>query len=165
MSIRALFGLSILMSFVASGLVTRIFIGPRLRVMARRRRQVTGRSERWSGSEHPRPPTPRSTPERVAADYRAFVARLRSALPAARVAFVSIKPSPSRRSFIPRVLETNQRIRTIIARDSLQTYVDVFTPMLDGAGQPRPELFVADSLHMTRAGYLLWRARLAPIVR
>ena len=61
--------------------------------------------------------------------------------------------------------ETNQRIRAIIARDSLQTYVDVFTPMLNRAGQPRPELFVADSLHMTRAGYLLWRARLTPVVR
>jgi lysophospholipase L1-like esterase len=105
------------------------------------------------------------SPERVVADYRAFVARLRSALPAARVVFVSIKPSPSRRTFIPRVREANQRIRAIIARDSLQTYVDVFTSMLDGGGQPRPELFVADSLHMTRAGYLLWRARLAPVVR
>ena len=103
-------------------------------------------------------------PERVLADYRAFVARLRSALPAARVAFVSIKPSPSRRTFIPRVRETNQRIRAIIARDSLQTYVDVFTPMLNEKGQPRPELFLADSLHMTRAGYLLWRERLEPVV-
>jgi lysophospholipase L1-like esterase len=105
------------------------------------------------------------SPERVVADYRAFIARLRSALPAARVVFVSIKPSPSHRTFIPRVRETNQRIRAIVARDSLQTYVDVFTPMLDGGGQPRPELFMADSLHMTRAGYLLWRARLAPVVR
>jgi hypothetical protein len=35
MSIRALFGLSILMSFVASGLVARLFIWPRLRVMSR----------------------------------------------------------------------------------------------------------------------------------
>jgi hypothetical protein len=35
MSIQALFGLSILMSFVAFGLVTRLFIWPRLRVMAR----------------------------------------------------------------------------------------------------------------------------------
>ena len=61
--------------------------------------------------------------------------------------------------------ETNRRIRALIKRDSLQTYVDVFTPMLDGGGQPRPELFVEDSLHMTRAGYLLWRARLAPVVR
>jgi lysophospholipase L1-like esterase len=105
------------------------------------------------------------SPERVVADYRAFIARLRSALPAARVVFVSIKPSPSRRTFIPRVREANQRIRAIVARDSLQTYIDVFTPMLDGGGQPRPELFMADSLHMTRAGYLLWRARLAPVVR
>jgi lysophospholipase L1-like esterase len=105
------------------------------------------------------------TPEQVVADYQAFIARLRSALPAARVVFVSIKPSPSRRTFISRMRETNQRIRAIIARDSLQAYVDVFTPMLDPAGQPRPELFMADSLHMTRAGYLLWRARLASVVR
>ena len=105
------------------------------------------------------------SPARVVADYRAFVARLRAALPAARVVFVSIKPSPSRRTFIARARETNRRIRAIIARDTLQTYVDVFTPMLDRSGEPRPELFEADSLHMTRAGYLLWRARLAPVVR
>jgi lysophospholipase L1-like esterase len=103
-------------------------------------------------------------PERVLDDYRAFVARLRSAWPAARVAFVSIKPSPARRVYIDRMRETNQRIRAETARDSLQTYVDVFTPMLDATGQPRPELFGADSLHMTRAGYLLWRALLAPVV-
>jgi hypothetical protein len=35
MGIQALFGLSILMSFVAFGLVTRLYIWPRLRVMAR----------------------------------------------------------------------------------------------------------------------------------
>jgi lysophospholipase L1-like esterase len=105
------------------------------------------------------------TPEKVVGDYRAFVARLRSALPAARVAYVSIKPSPSRRAYMDRARETNQRIRAEIARDSLQAYVDVFTPMLDATGQPRPELFLADSLHMTRAGYLLWRGLLAPVVR
>lgn len=105
------------------------------------------------------------TPRRVAADYRTFVGRLRSSLPAARVVFVSIKPSPSRRTLIARARKTNQRIRAITARDTLQTFVDVFTPMLDRGGQPRPELFEADSLHMTRAGYLIWRARLAPVVR
>jgi lysophospholipase L1-like esterase len=104
------------------------------------------------------------TPERVVGDYRAFVARLKSAWPRARVAFVSIKPSPSRRAYIDRARETNQRIRAEIARDSLQAYVDVFTPMLDATGQPRPELFEADSLHLTPAGYLLWRSLLAPVV-
>jgi lysophospholipase L1-like esterase len=105
------------------------------------------------------------TPERLLGDYRAFVRRVRSALPATRIAFVSIKPSPSRRAYIGRARETNQRIRVEIMRDSLQAYVDVFTPMLDATGQPRPELFLADSLHMTRAGYLLWRTLLAPLVR
>lgn len=105
------------------------------------------------------------TPERLLGDYRAFVRRVRSALPTARIAFVSIKPSPSRRAYIDRARETNQRIRVEIMRDSLQAYVDVFTPMLNATGQPRPELFRADSLHMTRAGYLLWRTLLAPMVR
>ena len=50
-------------------------------------------------------------------------------------------------------------------RDSLQTYVDVFTPMLGPTGEPRSELFLADSLHMTRAGYLLWRTLLTPLLR
>ena len=104
------------------------------------------------------------TPERVLDDYRAFVARLRSTLPLARVVYVSIKPSPSRRAYIRRMRETNQRIRAEVARDSLQSFVDVFSPMLDANGQPRAELFLADSLHMTRAGYLLWRALLAPVV-
>jgi lysophospholipase L1-like esterase len=104
------------------------------------------------------------TPERVLADYRAFVARLRADRPQALVAFVSIKPSPARRIYIDRVREANRLIQAEIARDSLQVYIDVFTPMLDASGQPRPELFVADSLHMTRTGYVLWRALLAPVV-
>jgi hypothetical protein len=36
--------------------------------------------------------------------------------------------------------------------------------MLNARGQPRPELFEADSLHLTRAGYRLWRGLLAPVV-
>ena len=31
--------------------------------------------------------------------------------------------------------------------------------------RPRPEYFVGDSLHMTPAGYVVWRAQLAPHVR
>jgi lysophospholipase L1-like esterase len=104
------------------------------------------------------------TPAQLLDDYRAFVSRVRSAEPAARVVFVSIKPSPSRRAYLNRARETNRRIQAEIAHDSLQTYVDVFTPMLGLTGQPRPELFVTDSLHMTRAGYLLWRRVLAPVV-
>jgi lysophospholipase L1-like esterase len=104
------------------------------------------------------------TPAQVVADYRGFAARLRSALPTTRLVYVSIKPSPSRRQLMALAREANQRIRADIAGDSLMTYVDVFTPMLNAAGQPRPELFLADSLHLNRAGYLLWRSLLEPLV-
>ncbi|HKG94555.1 MAG TPA: GDSL-type esterase/lipase family protein, partial [Gemmatimonadaceae bacterium] len=105
------------------------------------------------------------TPAQVLSDYRAFVALVRRELPAARVAFVSIKPSPSRWAIVDQVRAANRLVRDEVARDTLQSYVDVFTPMLGAGGRPRPELFVADSLHMTPAGYALWRERLAPVLR
>ena len=105
------------------------------------------------------------TPADVLNDYQTFVGLIRRALPATRIVFVSIKPSPSRWAIADRMREANRLVAQEIARDTLQTYVDVFTPMLGANGRPRAELFGPDSLHMTRAGYLLWRERLAPVVR
>ena len=102
--------------------------------------------------------------DQVLTEYRAFVARVRSAQPGVRIVFVSIKPSPSRRAYLEVARDANRRIEGDIARDSLASYVDVFTPMLGPTGQPRPELFLADSLHMTPAGYRLWRRLLMPKV-
>ena len=104
------------------------------------------------------------TPDRVVSDFRLFMKQLRSRLPETRVVYLSIKPSPSRRPYLQAARETNKQIRTETARDSLATYIDVFTPMLGPAGQPKPELFGSDSLHMTRAGYRLWRSLLEPVV-
>ena len=105
------------------------------------------------------------TPQQVAADYREFVRLVRDSLPAARIVYVGIKPSPSRWRMAEQQREANRLVRELVARDPLQTFVDVFRPMLGANGRPRPELFVADSLHMTPAGYVVWRAQLAPHVR
>jgi lysophospholipase L1-like esterase len=104
------------------------------------------------------------TPGRVVSDFRLFMEQLRSRLPETRVVYLSIKPSPSRRPYLQAARETNKRIRTEIGRDSLASYIDVFSPMLGPDGQPRPELFGPDSLHMTRAGYQLWRRLLDTVV-
>lgn len=104
------------------------------------------------------------TPEQVLNDYTSFVRVARQALPAVRLVYVSIKPSPSRWALAEPMRQANALIARAIARDTLATYVDVFTPMLGSSGRPRPELFQADSLHMTPAGYALWRERLAPLI-
>jgi lysophospholipase L1-like esterase len=105
------------------------------------------------------------TPAQVLADYNAFVALVHRALPKTRIAFVSIKPSPSRWKIVDSMRVANALVRGAVSRDSLQIYVDVFTPMLGANGRPRAELFIADSLHMTPAGYAVWRERLAGLIR
>ena len=104
-------------------------------------------------------------PQQVAADYSRFVRMVRGALPGTRIVFISVKPSPSRWRLVDQQRELNRLVREIAARDTLQTFVDVFTPMLGANGRPRPELFLADSLHMTPAGYAVWREQLAPHLR
>ena len=105
------------------------------------------------------------TPAQILADYREFVRLVRDSLPSARIVVIGIKPSPSRWQLAGEQREANRLLRDAVARDTLQSYVDVFTPMLGGSGRPRPELFVGDSLHMTPAGYAIWRTQVAPHLR
>jgi lysophospholipase L1-like esterase len=105
------------------------------------------------------------TPRQVFEDYKAFVARVSRELPQAKIAFISIKPSPSRAALLPKVREANGLIRDYVSRDKRLAYIDVFTPMMGADGSPRPELFGPDMLHMNREGYLLWKSVVAPYLR
>ena len=105
------------------------------------------------------------SPRQVLADYREFVRRVRDSLPRTRVVFIGIKPSPSRWKLVELQREANRLVRDVVATDTLLSYVDVFEPMLGANGRPRPALFVGDSLHMTPAGYAVWRTQVAPFVR
>ena len=100
--------------------------------------------------------------QRVFDDYVAFVTRVRKDLPATPIAFLSIKPSPSRAKLLPVMNEANAKIRAYAAAHPHLIYIDVASKMLDASGQPGAELFIEDRLHMNRAGYDLWRGIIAP---
>lgn len=104
-------------------------------------------------------------PEQVLADFKQFAAKVNAALPETRIAYLSIKPSIKRRALIDRVRETNAAIEQFISDDKRLTYVDVFKPMLAPDGQPRPELFLADGLHLNAEGYKLWASVLEPTLK
>ena len=104
------------------------------------------------------------TPTQLRDDFRAFVQRLRRDLPQAKIAYISNKPSPSRANLLAAQREANALIKADSRRLRVD-YIDVFTPMLDAAGQPREDLFVADRLHMNAAGYAIWRETIAPYLR
>ena len=102
------------------------------------------------------------SPEQVLSDFEAFVARVRRDLPGVRIGFLAIKPSPSRIGQLPRQQEANRLVRSWAAGRDGVDFIDVATPMLDAAGQPRKELFLDDMLHVNADGYALWRGIVAP---
>lgn len=114
-----------------------------------------GENDLWAGK----------TPETVLADFQAFRQELQASLPDVRIFFLSIKESPSRARIRADVLRANMLIAAECAKGRNCLYVDVATPMLDKDGKPRPELFVADQLHLKPAGYAIWTAVLTPLLQ
>jgi lysophospholipase L1-like esterase len=102
------------------------------------------------------------TPQQVRDDFEAFVDKVRASLPDVRIAFIAIKPSPSRASLLPQVREANALVREYAQRSEGVDYLDVFLPMLDAQGRPRPELFVEDQLHLNSSGYAIWAGVVRP---
>ena len=103
--------------------------------------------------------------DQVFADFKDFVGRVRERLPATRIAFIAIKPSPSRWKLRDEVNRANALIKDYAAGEKNLTYIDVYTPMLGADGRPREELFGPDKLHMNRRGYDVWRNVIGPHLR
>ncbi|MDM0012605.1 SGNH/GDSL hydrolase family protein [Variovorax sp. J22P168] len=101
------------------------------------------------------------TPLQVLESFAQFVNTVRAELPGTRIAYISIKPSPSREKLLPLVREANHAIEAYLQRLPDSDYIDVFTPMLDAEGRPRAELFLGDRLHMNDEGYRLWQSLIA----
>ncbi|MFM9091892.1 MAG: GDSL-type esterase/lipase family protein, partial [Verrucomicrobiota bacterium] len=106
-----------------------------------------------------------ATAEEVHARFQAFRQGLHAALPKTRLVYIAIKPSPSRAKIRAQIDRANALIAATCREDPRLAFADVVPPMLDAAGQPRPELYVADRLHLSDAGYALWRPIVAPLLR
>ncbi len=87
---------------------------------------------------------------------------IRSHMKSVPIVYISIKPSPSRRKLIPKARLANELIQGFLSKQQNAKFVDVYHSMLDKSGQPKPEIFTSDSLHMNAKGYELWKQILTP---
>ena len=94
--------------------------------------------------------------QQILEDYREFVEAVLAAQPSTRIVILSIKPSLSRWDVWPEMQASNAAIEAYARGDARVDFVDIGTAMLGADGDPIPELFVADGLHMTPAGYDIW---------
>jgi lysophospholipase L1-like esterase len=71
-------------------------------------------------------------------------------------AFISIKPSPGRWHLRESIRETNLAIEHELSQCPRGVFINIFDHMLEN-GVPRRELFAEDGLHLSPAGYRLWK--------
>jgi hypothetical protein len=95
------------------------------------------------------------SPERVLADFKAFVEKVRATLPSTEILYLSISTSPSRWTEFNCVKKTNQLIQNEIKHLENVRYVDVVSSMLSN-GKPNPTIYGPDRLHMNAKGYAIW---------
>lgn len=98
----------------------------------------------------------------VVADLKDVVNRIHRELPQTKVAYVSIALNPARWDQREQVIAANAAIAEFMAQDRRRQFIDVTTAMLGPDGLPKPDIFVADRLHMNRKGYELWKPIIGP---
>jgi lysophospholipase L1-like esterase len=90
----------------------------------------------------------------VAADLLTLLERLRADMPEARIAYLSMKPTPRRWDLYPRMEEVNAALRAKAGKTF--DYLDVSDPLMTDADRPDPSYFRSDGLHMNARGYSIW---------
>ncbi|MEN9684331.1 MAG: hypothetical protein RLZZ28_117 [Bacteroidota bacterium] len=96
--------------------------------------------------------------------FRELFLLIRSQMPGVPIAFISIKPSPSRWKYEPIILEANRLIQIFLKKQTHAQYIDIHNAMLQTNGTVNESLFVQDKLHMNEKGYQIWQKIMTPVL-
>lgn len=107
----------------------------------------------------------KKTPDQVEEDFTEFRTRLFAKVPEVRLIVMAIRPSPARISIRKVEAAMNLRFKKAAEADKRISYIaGSWDRFLEDAGKPKSEFFVADGLHMSAAGYVIWKELLTPLL-
>lgn len=94
--------------------------------------------------------------------FRRLFAMIRERFLDVPIAYVAMKPSPSRKHLMPKYEQANNIIRLFLAKQKNTVFIDVYHAMLGEDGSPLPGIFLDDDLHMNDRGYEIWKRLITP---
>jgi lysophospholipase L1-like esterase len=102
------------------------------------------------------------TPLMVSERFKTVFKMIRDRYKKLPIAFVSIKPSPSRRKLFGKMQETNRLIEKFLKKKKNTAFINVFDKMLNSDGSIMTDLWLRDSLHMNPKDYAIWQKEIEP---
>jgi lysophospholipase L1-like esterase len=102
-------------------------------------------------------PAASKTPEALLASYQAFVGIVRSRQPDLPIFYIAITPSPRRWTVWPIAQATNRLIENWSRADPNLHFIDTSSALLGSNGEPDPDNYFFDGLHLSKRGYGIWR--------
>jgi lysophospholipase L1-like esterase len=102
------------------------------------------------------------TADTVFERFKTVYSIIRSKFKKVPIAFISMKPSPSREKYAEIMQKGNALIKLFMEQQKRASYIDVYSSMLDANGKALTHIFIADKLHMNAEGYKIWQGVIAP---
>jgi lysophospholipase L1-like esterase len=102
------------------------------------------------------------SPEEILGSLRQIVNRIHIVDPEIAIYLIGAKPSPSRWEKKEAYLEFNRQLAQFCSTKEGLHYVSTWEALTDKAGNPRPDLYQKDQLHLNAEGYLLWNKIFRP---
>jgi len=106
-----------------------------------------------------------TTPQMVLERAKNLISLIRAKYPKVPIAYISIKPSPSRAKYIPQMKEANAMIASLISKTKRATYINTADAMYNPDGTIMQDIFLKDDLHMNAKGYAIWKKVMEPYLK
>ncbi|MCM0042228.1 MAG: GDSL-type esterase/lipase family protein [Algoriphagus sp.] len=100
--------------------------------------------------------------EDILNSLKQIVTRIHLVDPGTEIVLIGAKPSPSRWEKKESYQTFNQLLRVYCDQAEQVTYLDTWRALTDEQGNPRPELYLQDQLHLNAKGYLVWNQLFTP---
>lgn len=94
--------------------------------------------------------------------FKKLYSLIRANMPTVPIAYVSMKPSPSRKKLFIKMIEGNMLIKKFLNQEKNTSFINVFDAMFTPDGSVMRDIFIADDLHMNAKGYSIWQKIIEP---
>ena len=102
------------------------------------------------------------TPKEVLRLFKNFVKQVREKHPTLPILQISVTPTLSRWEHWTEIKKLNELIKAHCEKTDNLFFMDTTPTFLNAEGQPKPEWFIKDQLHLNTKGYEVWNSLIRP---